>query len=219
MIFFATIFIIPQRFEIVNGLSPFQAAVRFIPFTVFSPVGSVFSPTIGKAFKIPLMYLLALGCVVQIIAYALLGTVPTDGQSIPARQYGYEILGGFGCGISIPLLTLMTPFATEKRDHAVAMGAIAQFRILGGCIGLAIITAVQHSYLRSHLADFLSGDVVEALLQSSSVISTLPADTQDAVRETYAGSYNLQIQVLAGLAGAQLLTCLMMWQKNPIKAA
>jgi hypothetical protein len=26
----------------------------------------------------------------------------------------------------------MTPLATEPRDHAVAMGAIAQFRILGG---------------------------------------------------------------------------------------
>lgn len=210
-------FIIPQKFEIVNGLSPFQAAVRFIPFTVFSPIGSIFSPTIGKVFKTPLMYLLALGCVVQIIAYALLGTVP-DEYSISARQYGYQILGGFGCGISIPLLTLMTPFATEPRDHAVAMGAIAQFRYLGGCIGLAIVTAVQHSYLRSHLTQFLASSTVEALLQSSSAIATLPTDTQELVRETYAASYNLQFKVLAGLSGAQLLTCFMMWQKNPIRA-
>lgn len=218
MVFFPTMFIIPQSFEIVNELSPFKAAVRFIPFTIFSPIGSIFSPTIGKAFKIPLMYLLALGCIVQIIAYALLGTI-AKGHSISARQYGYEILCGFGCGISIPLLTLMTPFATEPREHAVAMGAIAQFRILGGCIGLAIVTAIQHSYLRSHLTQSLAGNTVEALLQSASAITTLPTATQDSVREVYAASYNLQLQVLAGLAGAQLLTCLVMWQKNPIKAA
>ncbi|KAJ5683637.1 MFS general substrate transporter [Penicillium macrosclerotiorum] len=180
MVFFATMFIVPQRFEIVNGLSSFDAAVRFIPFTVFSPVGSMLSPTLGKAFKIPLMYLLIMGSAVQILAFALLGTLP-NGYDIPTRQYGYQILAGFGCGINIPLLTLMTPFATEKRDHAVAMGAIAQFRILGGSIGLAIVTAVQHGYLRSHLRQSLegAGDLVEAVLQSTSAIATLPSDTQD----------------------------------------
>ncbi|KAJ5088461.1 MFS general substrate transporter [Penicillium angulare] len=218
MIYFAAIFIIPQRFEIVNRLSPFHAAVRFIPFIVFAPVGSILAPTIGKIFKVPLMYLLIVGCVVQIIAFALLGTLPTD-LNITARQYGYQILGGFGCGISIPLLSLMTPFALEQRDHAVGMGAITQFRIMGASIGLAICTAIQHSYLRSHLGQFLSGDVVNALLESTSAINKLSTDNQQAVRQTYAASYNLQMQVLAGLAGAQLLTSLLMWQKNPIKAA
>lgn len=99
------------------------------------------------------------------------------------------------------------------------MGAIAQFRILGGCIGLAIVTAIQHSYLRSHLTQFLASSTVEALLQSSSAIATFPASSQELVRDTYGASYNLQFQVLARLAGAQLLTCLLMWQKNPIRAA
>jgi hypothetical protein len=79
------------------------------------------------------------------------------------------------------------------------------------CIGLAFVTASQHSYLRSHLTQFLAGNTVEVLLQSASAITTLSTSTQDSVREVYATSYNLQLQVLAGLAGAQLLTCLMMW--------
>jgi Na+/melibiose symporter-like transporter len=109
-------FELPQRFETVNELSPFHAAIRFIPFTVASPVGSVLSPTIGKKFKIPLVYLLVVGSVIQIIAYVLLGTVPAQ-KGISNRQYGYEVFAGFGVGISTPLLTLMTPFATEKRDN------------------------------------------------------------------------------------------------------
>lgn len=113
---YAAIFIIPQRFEIVNGLSPFDAAVRFIPFSLLSPFGSIISPGLAKAFKVPLMYLLAVGAAVQIIAYALLGSLPSD-QEIRAREYGYLILGGFGCGLYTPILSLMTPFATEKKDH------------------------------------------------------------------------------------------------------
>lgn len=116
MTWFAAIFIIPQRFEIVNGLSPLNAAVRFIPFTVLSPVGSMLSPGLAKAFKLPLWYFLAAGSAVQLIAFALLGSLPSD-HTIRAREYGYLILGGFGCGLSIPILSLMTPFATEKRDH------------------------------------------------------------------------------------------------------
>ncbi|KAJ5280949.1 hypothetical protein N7478_006321 [Penicillium angulare] len=106
-------------------------------------------------------------------------------------------------------------FAVEKRGYAVAMGAIAQFRIMGGCIGLAIVTAIQHSYLCSHL-EFLGGDVVEAILQSTSGIATLPTNTQHLVRETYGASYELQMKVLAGMAGAQVLTSLTMWQKKSL---
>lgn len=102
---------------------------------------------------------------------------------------------------------------------AVAMGAIAQFRVMGGSIGLAIATAIQHSYIRSHLRQFLTGNVVETLLQSASAISTLPTGAQDLVRETYGVSYNLQMKFLAGTAGAQLLTSLTMWQQNPIVTA
>lgn len=102
---------------------------------------------------------------------------------------------------------------------AVAMGAIAQFRVMGGSIDLAIATAVQHSYIRSNLRQFLTGNVVEALLQSASAISTFTTGVQDMARGTYAASYNMQMKFLAGTAGAQLLPSLMMWQKNPIVAA
>ncbi|RAH86595.1 MFS general substrate transporter, partial [Aspergillus japonicus CBS 114.51] len=215
MIWFVTMFELPQRFEMVNQLSPLHAAIRFIPFTVAAPVGSILASTVAKMFKVPLLYLLGIGSLMQVVAYVLLGTV--SGQhGISARQYGYQVLAGFACGINIPLLTLMTPYATEKRDHAVAMGAIAQLRVMGGCIGLAIITTIHNSYLRSHLTQSLGADVTEKVLQSTGVIATLPGGTQDLIRGTYAASYDLQMKVLAGLAGGQVLATMAMWQRNPI---
>lgn len=114
--------------------------------------------------------------------------------------------------------TFMEHSLIQNLPTAVAMGAIAQFRVLGGSIGLAIVTAIQHSYLRSHLTKFLAGNLVEAVLDSSTAIAGLTGETQVRVRETYGDSYNLQMNVLAGLAGAQLLSTLLMIQKDPIKA-
>ncbi|RAH47084.1 uncharacterized protein BO95DRAFT_493732 [Aspergillus brunneoviolaceus CBS 621.78] len=156
-------FELPQRFEWVNQLSPFHAAIRFIPFTVAAPVGSILASTVAKMFKVPLLYLLGISSLKQVVAYVLLGTV--SGQhDISARQYGYQVLAGLACGINIPLLTLMTPYATGKRDHGNGRhGRIAQFRVTGGCIGLAIIKTIHNSYLRSHLTQSLGADVTEAV--------------------------------------------------------
>lgn len=112
---FVTIFQLPQRYQIVNGLSAFQAGIRFIPFTLATPIGSVFAPAICKVFKIPPVYFVMLASALQIVGYVLLSTLP-ETPAVAARQYGYQIIAGFGCGINITFGILMTPFLVESRD-------------------------------------------------------------------------------------------------------
>ncbi|PWY83834.1 MFS general substrate transporter [Aspergillus sclerotioniger CBS 115572] len=214
-VWFSTMFQLPQRFQIVNQLSPFQAAIRFIPYTVAAPLGSVLGPTIGKVFRVPLLYLVLVASLIQVASYVLLGTLP-DSLSITAAQYGYQVLAGFGCGVNITLLILMTPFTIEKRDNAVGMGAIAQFRVMGGCIGIAILTAVANGYIHSHLQHALAADQWQTISHSAALIWTLSPAAQTLVRVTYSASYNLQMQILAGFAGGQVLASLLMWQKKQI---
>lgn len=111
-------FQLPQEYQIVKGLSPLQAGVRFIPFTLAAPLGSVVAPTIGKVFKVPLVYLVLVASIIQVIGYALFTTLPAS-STIQAAQYGYQIIAGFGCGINITLLILMTPYAVEDRDKGI----------------------------------------------------------------------------------------------------
>lgn len=47
---------------------------------------------------------------------------------------------------------------------AVAMGAIAQFRVMGGCIGISILTAVANGYLQSHLKHSLDAAQMQSIL-------------------------------------------------------
>jgi hypothetical protein len=108
-------FQLPQRLQIVNGMSPVDAAVRVIPFSLAAPLGSVVAPTIAKVGRVPPLYLVLAAAVVQVVGFALLSTLP-DGAPVLAAQYGYEIIAGFGCGVNITLLVLMTPFCVQERD-------------------------------------------------------------------------------------------------------
>ncbi|GKZ36121.1 hypothetical protein AbraIFM66950_007028 [Aspergillus brasiliensis] len=208
-------FQLPQRFQIVNQLTPFQAAVHFIPFTIAGPVASTLAPGVAKLFKIPLLYLVLFASLLQVVGYALLGTLP-ESLSIAAAQYGYQVLAGFGCGINITLLILIAPFTIEKRDNAVAIGAIAQFRVMGGCIGISILTAVANGFIQSHLRQSLSAEQMLSVLHSTEAVSSLPPSVQNLVRGTFSASYNLQMKILAGLAGGQVLASLLMWEKEQI---
>lgn len=113
---FVAIFQLPQRLQVVNRLSPIQSGVRFIPFTLAAPLGSIVAPTIAKLGKVPPIYLVIFASIIQVVGFVLLSTLPIS-QAVTATQYGYEIIAGFGCGINIALLMLMTPFAVEERDR------------------------------------------------------------------------------------------------------
>ncbi|KAL4735695.1 major facilitator superfamily domain-containing protein [Aspergillus similis] len=204
--------VFPWRFIHNRAFSP-QAAVRFIPFTLAAPLGSTLSPAIAKLVKLPLLYLVFFASAIQVVSYALLGTL-SESPSISTSQYGYQILAGFGCGINITLLVLMTPFRKRETMVTVAMGAVAQFRVMGGCIGIAVVTAVANGYLQSHLRQVPAPEELCAVLQSAVRLSTLSSADQGLVRRAFSASYNLQMKILAGFAGGQVLASLLKWQQK-----
>ncbi|KAE8335715.1 hypothetical protein BDV24DRAFT_168942 [Aspergillus arachidicola] len=68
----------------------------------------------------------------------------------------------------------MTPFTVEERDKAVAMGAVAQFRVMGGSIFLAIVTSVSNGFVRSHLRGVLDDEQLHSVLYSAAAVPMLP---------------------------------------------
>ena len=99
---------------------------------------------------------------------------------------------------------------------AVASGALLQFRIFGGALGLAIASNVLNNHLKSSLAGLVSADDLSKLLQSTAAIRLLPTELQARVLAAFSDGYNLQMKIMAGFAGAQLLTVGTLWRKNQI---
>ena len=113
--FNVVIFLIPQRFQVVNGTSALGAGTRLLPFTCACPIGSIAGSMISKR-KVPPIYLIIAGSCLQVVGFALLSTAPTT-MHISRAQYGYQAVAGTGVGINIITLILIAPFCVEKRDR------------------------------------------------------------------------------------------------------
>lgn len=98
------------------------------------------------------------------------------------------------------------------------MGSVAQYRILGSAIGLAIVTAAFNSLVRGKLEDFLPSGQVDNLLQSPASVKLLSENLQGSILAAFGEGYNLQLKILAGLAATQIPSALWIWQKTQIVA-
>lgn len=94
-----------------------------------------------------------------------------------------------------------------------------QFRMMGGAIGLAVVTSVFNSYTQSRLSKILLPDQLDAVLDTSHAIAALDPTLRSAVRTIFAEAYRLQFRILIGTAAAQYLATALMWQRKPLRAA
>ncbi|RYC59484.1 hypothetical protein CHU98_g6719 [Xylaria longipes] len=203
------VFILPQRFQLVYGMSGLDAGVRLIPFTAVIPIGSIFASILAGKTKIPPVYLLLLGSALQVLGFTLIGTLPST-LYIPSSIYGSQILAGWGCGINFSLLFILIPFVNEKRDH----GAGSQFRFMGGAVVLAIATSIFNSHVRPRLESQLSISNADVLIQ---ILPSLPQVLQEEARRILGDGYSQQILVLAVSAALQIPATLLMWRKKQLR--
>lgn len=107
---------LPQRFQLVNDLTPIDAGVKIIPFGVAFPFGAILANRVIGSLKVPFMYVLIVGAVLQTVGYALLTTLRPS-ATIPASTYVYQVIAGIGAGISFQSLVFAVPFILEKKHQ------------------------------------------------------------------------------------------------------
>lgn len=96
------------------------------------------------------------------------------------------------------------------------MSAILQFRTMGGAIGLAVVTTVLNSYIKSHLLGILSSEQINELMKTTQAFALLPPNLAESVKTVFANGYNLQMRVMIGFSAAQIPVALLMWQRKQI---
>ena len=128
-----------------------DAGIRLLPFGGVFPVGCMTGTLLASKFKVPAIYLIFVGAILQLVGYAFLGTLGISVQ-VEKAVYGYLVLCGFGCGMSFTMAYITVPFTVDNCDKAVGMAAANQFRTMGSVMGLAIATSIFNGYMLSHLA-------------------------------------------------------------------
>lgn len=82
------------------------------------PVGTGLASGVANRLRVPAIYIVLAGSCVQVIGFALLGTLPLSLENeIPSRIYGFEFLAGFGCGMNFTPLFLLIPSVVLPRDQ------------------------------------------------------------------------------------------------------
>jgi DHA2 family multidrug resistance protein-like MFS transporter len=183
---FATFLFVFQYFQLVRGLSPFEAALWGIPSAAAFIVGSTLTPPLVR--RVRPAYAVAGGMVLAAAAYALLTQV--DEASGLALVVAITVVFSLG---EAPVFTLTNDLiiGTAPPERAGAAAAISETGSeLGGAVGIAILGSIGAALYRSRVADEVPAGV--------------PPEAADAARDTLGGATAAAEQVPDPVAGELL---------------
>ena len=173
--FYGLIFVFSLYFQRVNGLSPLQTGLAFVPMMGMVLPANLIAARISERIGAPAAIaagavLAALGCV------ALLGIEP--GTSYFKTLAQLMIIGG-GLGLLVPPLTATLLGNVEKSRSGIAAGVLNATRQTGSVLGVALFGALvgqPDTFMRgAHLALVIS----VALLLIASVVIWRGAASRD----------------------------------------
>jgi EmrB/QacA subfamily drug resistance transporter len=136
---FGSIFLLAQFFQVTQGLSPLDAGLRILPWTVMpmfvAPIAGLLSDRIGSR---PLM---ASGLALQAIAIGWLASVSTP--TVPYAELVIPfILAGTGMALVFAPTANAVLNAVRPEEAGQASGATNAIREVGGTLGVAVLASV-----------------------------------------------------------------------------
>jgi EmrB/QacA subfamily drug resistance transporter len=165
---FGAVFLLAQFFQVVQGLSPLDAGIRTLPWTmapmVVAPLAGIFADRIGLR-NLIVAGQISLAAGVFWIAAASSPTVPYSDLVIAF------VLAGVGMGLTFAPISTMALASVSANERGVASGANNTIRELGVAVGVAVLASVFSSYGDySSYQSFVDG-LVPAVMVGSAVIA------------------------------------------------
>jgi EmrB/QacA subfamily drug resistance transporter len=199
---FALFLYITLYMQEIEHLSPLQAGLRYLPFTV----GSFFvaGGTASLEGKVAPRFLLAAGLAITGIGLALMsGAKPDDSWTILLPGF---IVGGLGVGLVNPVLANVALSTVPERMSGVASGINDTFRQVAIASGTAGLGALFLALSQQRIEDLLPGvssnrarGLAESV-SSGSLPPSVPAPVAHAAREGFTHGFSAILLVGSGMA-------------------
>ncbi len=140
---FGSIFLFVQFFQTVQGYSPLQAGLRFLPWTAMpifvAPIAGALSDRIGGA------RIMAVGLSLQAIGLGWIAAVSTP--TVPYSELVAPfVLAGIGMALFFAPVANVILGAVRSEEEGQASGANNAIRELGGVFGVAVLASIFSSY-------------------------------------------------------------------------
>jgi MFS family permease len=206
--------VIPERFQLVNGESVLMAGVHILPLLGACAIGSFLGGAISSRKNNTSITLVIASCF-QLLGVGLM-MLATSPDSKPEFNYGFQAIFGLGVGLSLSAATIMTNITVlEETGRAAAQGAIAQARVLGGCIGLSVCTVTFNTHVNKYLVAHLTRKELEDLHRSPLSGLQLPGDLRDLVKDIYSGAFSEEIKIMTIVCAVMVLISLFTLERHP----
>lgn len=212
-VYLSLVLTLPERFQIVNDDNYWAAGVHMFPMLGGTALGCFINgPINAKVNRTSLVSVVS--CMLILVGASLFNTLRDADTDIRA-QYGFQVVFGLGVGLYFSAATMMSVAQAPKGDHAVAQGAIAQARVLGGAIGLAVATIILNDHVRDELTGKLTQDQLEILYQSPIGLVRRNPELRGAIRDVYAQAFATMIKVVTLVSAAALFISLFTLERRP----
>ncbi|KAK7748895.1 hypothetical protein SLS53_000919 [Cytospora paraplurivora] len=209
--YLATLYAVPLRLQVVNGKSPVMAGVMMLPMLGATGIGSVLTGAFSRKNN-RLFETMTVATIMVTLGLALETTV-SDAAELEPKFLGFLVFIGLGYGMITSSATIFTTVEAPITEHAPAQGIIAQSRMLGGSIGIAMSSAVLAVQQTSQLAGIVSPSALSSLQSSGS--SLTPAQYA-AIRKTYNDSFKETMQVCAIVASIGVLVTMGTYRRHRV---
>ena len=112
-VYFIIIYSLPLHFQVVYGKSALVAGISLLPLLGSAAVGSMLGGA-ASAKRNNTFPTMVIAHILMAIGTGLLSTI-TD-LSVDSKVYGYQVLVGFGFGLSVSNVTFLAILHSEPRD-------------------------------------------------------------------------------------------------------
>ncbi|PVG04257.1 MFS general substrate transporter [Serendipita vermifera] len=234
MVMLGIFYFVSIFFIIVGGKDATKAGIQCLYFAPGIGIGAVISIVMVKVLRQPKPTIL-LGLVVTPLAIGLLGQAMYENNA--KHIMGFMIMSGAGIGIAFGPLTYQIRFTQPEDRVAIAVASNLFFRTAGGVIGLAQLSAVMFSQVRTYITkQIISGRITpsDAVRISASLASVgtvhgggtssttgsggifgLPDNLRAVTTEAFKDGIRWAFLSLLPWLGISLLVCLFLTRVDP----
>ena len=140
---FGAVFLLAQFFQVVQGLSPLDAGLRTLPWTmapmVVAPLAGLFGDRIGQR------NLIFAGQVLLAGGIGWIGLATTTDVTYSRLVIAFA-MAGVGMGLTFAPISTMALASVTEQDRGMASGVNNTIRELGVAVGVAALASIFSSY-------------------------------------------------------------------------
>ncbi|KAI1818551.1 putative MFS multidrug transporter [Poronia punctata] len=212
-VYITILVVLPERFQIVNGDSALLSGIHLLPMLGATSLGAFSAGAVSRRRNNTSWTLMA-AHFFQLLGVGLM-LMLRDTTTETKAQYGFQVLLGLGIGLSLGSATIMASIQSQKADLAVAQGIVAQARVLGGSIGIALCSILLNARVDKDLSGVMDPDDLSALHHSPTIAQWLPPALQLKVKSVYAEAFTDDIKLMIGIAAIGVAVSFFTYEGRP----